>query len=68
MAQDGSTSITRRSVVAGLTVTTVPVAALARPGKAFAQAKQTTPEKVCMIAWVVSSPLPRWSITSATQS
>jgi hemoglobin len=40
-----STSITRRSVVAGLTLTTAPVAALAGAHKVYAQAKQTMPEK-----------------------
>ena len=40
-----STSITRRSVVAGLTLSTAPVAALAGAHKVYAQAKQTKPEK-----------------------
>jgi len=41
MAED----VTRRSVVAGLTLTATPVATLASPEKAHAQAKQTTAEK-----------------------
>jgi hemoglobin len=45
MTQTVSTSITRRSVVAGLTVTAAPLAALKGPDKARAQGKQTTPEK-----------------------
>ena len=44
MAQDISTSITRRSVVAGLALTASPIA-LAGADNAYAQAKQTTPEK-----------------------
>jgi hemoglobin len=44
MAQAVSTSITRRSVVAGLALTAAPVAVLARTGSAYAQA-QTMPEK-----------------------
>jgi hemoglobin len=45
MAQAVSTSITRRSVVAGLTLTAAPVAVLAGADNAYAQAQQTTPEK-----------------------
>ena len=45
MTKAVSTSITRRSVVAGLTLTTAPVAALTGAHKAYAQAKQTMPEK-----------------------
>ena len=45
MAQAVSTSITRRSVVAGLTLTAAPLAVLAAADSAHAQAKQTTPEK-----------------------
>ncbi len=44
MAQALPTSITRRSVVAGLALTAVPVA-LARAGNAHARAKQTMPKK-----------------------
>ena len=44
MAQDLSTSITRRSVVAGLALSTTPVA-LAGADNAYAQAKETTSEK-----------------------
>ena len=44
MAQAVSTSITRRRAVAGLALTAAPVA-LARSDKAYAQAKQTKPEK-----------------------
>jgi hemoglobin len=44
MAQAVSTSITRRSVVAGLALTAAPVAVLAGTGSAYAQA-QTMPEK-----------------------
>ena len=45
MAQAVSTSVTRRSVVAGLSLTVASVAALARADNAYAQAKQTMPEK-----------------------
>jgi hemoglobin len=45
MAQAFSTSITRRSVVAGLTLTAAPVGVLAGADKAHAQAKQSTAEK-----------------------
>ncbi len=45
MAQDISTSITRRSVVAGLALTAAPVALVAGSANAYAQAKPTTPEK-----------------------
>jgi hemoglobin len=44
MAQAVSTSITRRRAVAGLALTAAPVA-LAGSDKAYAQAKQTKPEK-----------------------
>ena len=44
MAHAVSTSITRRSAVAGLALTAVPVA-LAGANNAYAQAKQTMPEK-----------------------
>ena len=44
MAQDISTSITRRSMVAGLVLSACPIA-LAGADKAYAPAKQTTPEK-----------------------
>jgi len=44
MSQAVSTSITRRSVVAGLALTAAPVAVLAGTGNAYAQA-QTMPEK-----------------------
>jgi hemoglobin len=40
-----SSSITRRSVVAGLAVTTAPMAVLAAADRAHAQATQTVPEK-----------------------
>ena len=45
MAQALSTSITRRSMVAGLTLTAAPMAALAGADNAYAQAKPTTSEK-----------------------
>ena len=45
MSRPVRTSISRRSVAAGLALTAVPVAALAAANKAFAQAKPTTPEK-----------------------
>ena len=45
MTRAVSTSITRRSVVAGLTLTAAPVAALAGADNAYAQAKATTSEK-----------------------
>ena len=44
MAQDISTSITRRSMVAGLALSASSIA-LAGADNAYAQAKQTTPEK-----------------------
>jgi hemoglobin len=44
MAQAVSTSISRRSVVAGLALTAAPVA-LAGADKAYAEANQTTPKK-----------------------
>ena len=44
MAQDISASITRRSMVAGLALSVSPIA-LAGADNAYAQAKQTTPEK-----------------------
>ena len=44
MAQDISTFITRRSMVAGLVLSASPIA-LAGADKAYAQTKQTTPEK-----------------------
>ena len=44
MAQDISTYITRRSVVAGLALSASPIA-LSGADNAYAQAKQTTPEK-----------------------
>ena len=68
MAQDVSTSITRRSVVAGLALSAAPVA-LAGADNAYAQAKQTTTlRKVCTSGWAASSPSRRWWITSATPS
>src|SRR6516164_9569321 len=46
MARTSRTAISRRSVVAGLTLSATPVGAeLARPQKAYAQAKQPTAEK-----------------------
>jgi len=45
MAQSVSLSITRRSVVAGLALTAAPVAVLAGANNAYAQDKQTAPEK-----------------------
>jgi hemoglobin len=45
MSQIVSTSITRRSVVAGLALAAAPVAVMARPENAYAQAAQTMPEK-----------------------
>src|SRR4249919_3910395 len=45
MAQAVSTSITRRSVAAGLALTAAPMAVLAAADNAYAQAKQTMPEK-----------------------
>jgi len=45
MAQAISTSITRRTAVAGLALTAAPVAVLAAADNANAQAKQTVPEK-----------------------
>ena len=45
MAQAVSTSITRRSAVAGLALTAAPMAVLAGADTAYAQAQQTTPDK-----------------------
>src|SRR3989337_1746847 len=45
MAQVVSTSITRRSAVAGLALTAAPMAVLAGADNAYAQAKQPMPEK-----------------------
>jgi hemoglobin len=45
MAKAVSTSFTRRSVVAGLTLTAVPVAVMAGANNAYAQATQTMSEK-----------------------
>jgi len=45
MAQCGSTSMTRRSVVAGLAVAAAPVSPLATADSARAQTTQTAPEK-----------------------
>jgi len=45
MAQAVSTSVTRRSVVAGLALTAAPVTVLAGADDAYAQAKETVPEK-----------------------
>src|SRR5690242_1971526 len=45
MAQSISLSVTRRSVVAGLALTAAPVAVLAGANNAYAQVKQTMPEK-----------------------
>src|SRR5207245_3958711 len=45
MAQTVSSPVTRRSVVAGLTLTAAPVAALAGADHAYAQAKPATSEK-----------------------
>ena len=45
MAQAVSTSITRRSAAAGLTLTAAAAAVLARVDTAYAQAQQTTPQK-----------------------
>jgi len=45
MSQDTSTSITRRSMAAGLALIAAPAAVLAGADSAYAQAKQTMPEK-----------------------
>src|SRR6185295_18123202 len=45
MAQAVSTSITRRSVAAGLALAAAPAAVLAGADRAYAEAKQATPEK-----------------------
>jgi hemoglobin len=45
MEEAVSTSITRRSVIAGLALTAAPMALLAGADNAYAQASQTTPEK-----------------------
>ena len=45
MSQTISNSITRRSVVAGLALTAAPMTVLGGANSAYAQAKQTMPEK-----------------------
>jgi hemoglobin len=45
MPRNGSASITRRSLVAGLTLTAAPMGVLAGADNVYAQAKQTTPDK-----------------------
>lgn len=55
MARTLSTSITRRSVVAGLAITAAPLS-LASADKAYAQDKQASREKVCMSGWAAFSP------------
>ena len=45
MAQAVSTSITRRSVVAGLALTAAPIAVVAAADNVYAQAQKPTPEK-----------------------
>ena len=45
MSQTASTSVTRRSVVAGLALAAAPVTVLAAADNAHAQDKQTVPEK-----------------------
>ena len=62
-----STSITRRTAVAGLALTAAPLA-LAGADHAYAQDKQANPDKSLTSAWAVSSPSRRWWITSATPS
>ena len=65
-SQTVSTSITRRSVVAGLAMTAAPITVLTAAGNARAQDKQTLPEKslyerlggVFAIAAVVTSATP----------
>ena len=66
MAEAVSTSVTRRSVVAGLALTAAPMAVLAGADDAYAQAKETMPEKslyerlggVFAIAAVITSATP----------
>lgn len=67
MAQDLSTSITRRSLVAGLALSAAPVA-LAGANNAYAQAKETPSEKSLYERLGAYSPSRRWLITSATPS
>ena len=67
MAQDISTSITRRSMVAGLALSASPIA-LAGADNAYAQASKPRLRKVCTSGWAASSPSRRWWITSATPS
>jgi hemoglobin len=55
MAQDVSTSITRRSMVALLALSASSIA-LAGADNAYAQGNQTKPEKVCTSGWAASSP------------
>jgi hemoglobin len=45
MPASDAASLTRRSVVAGLTLTAAPIGSLAAADNAYAQAKQTAPEK-----------------------
>ncbi len=68
MSQTVSTSITRRSVVAGLALAAAPVTALAAADSAHAQDKQTGLRRVCTNGWVASSPSRRWWTTLATPS
>ena len=66
MARARQTAISRRSVVAGLTLSAAPVGAeLAGPQKAYAQAKQTTPEKSLYERLGDVFAIARWWITSA---
>jgi hemoglobin len=55
MAQTLSTSITRRSVVAGLALAAAPVA-LAGADNAYAQDNKPRLRKVCTSGWAASSP------------
>jgi hemoglobin len=55
MAQALSTSINRRSVVAGLALTAAPVA-LAGADNAYARTSKPSLRKVCMSGWAAFSP------------
>ena len=68
MSQTVSTSITRRSVVAGLALTAAPITVLMAANNARAQDKQTVPEKSLYERLGGVLPSPRSSITSATPS
>ena len=68
MAHAVSTPITRQTAVAGPTPTAAPVAVLAGTDNAYAQAKQTVPEKSLYENSAAPLPSRRSWITSAMPS